>query len=92
MILIHPLEENRMDVSEQLQSETKKWLAKIKEERPRAELVDVRKKDFLKNIDAYIADTEHFMFHKDWVRAFEAVVWAWSWLEIGERIGILRKK
>lgn len=81
-----------MDVSEQLQDETKKWLAKAKAERPGLELADSSKKDFLKNIDAYIADAEHFMFHKDFVRAFEAVVWAWSWLEIGERIGILKKR
>ena len=80
-----------MEVSEQLQSETKKWLAKIKAERPNVQLVGKSKADFLQNIDAYVADAEHFMAKKDFVRAFEAVVWAWSWLEIGERIGILKK-
>lgn len=79
-----------MDVSEQLQLETKKWLAKIKAERPNLELVDKSKADFLQNIDAYVADAEHFLFHKDFVRAFEAVVWAWSWLEIGKIIDILK--
>jgi hypothetical protein len=81
-----------MDVSEQLQSETKKWLERIKQERPKAELADKSKSDFLENIDAYISDAEHFLSRKDFVRAFEAVIWSWSWLEIGERIGILRKK
>ena len=80
-----------MNTEEQLQSETKKWLAKIKAERSHIELVDKSKADFLKNIDAYVADTEHFMSKKDFVRAFEAVVWAWANLEIGERIGILKK-
>ena len=81
-----------MNTEEQLQSETKKWLAKVKAERPRIELVDKSKTDFLQNIDAYVADAEHFMSKKDFVRAFEAVVWAFSWLEIGEGIGILKKK
>jgi len=80
-----------MDVSEQLQAETEKWLAKIRAERPRVELAEPSKEDFLRNIDSYVADAEHFMFHKDRVRAFEAVVWAWAWLEIGERLGILKK-
>jgi len=79
-----------MDVSEQLQSETRKWFERIKVERPKVELIDKNKADFLQNIDAYVADAEHFISKKDFVRAFEAVVWAWSWLEIGKRIGILK--
>jgi hypothetical protein len=81
-----------MNTEEQLQTETKKWLAKIKAERPNVQLVDKSKTDFLQNIDAYVSDAGHFMSKKDFVRAFEAVVWAWAWLEIGQRIGILKGK
>ena len=81
-----------MEISEQLQFETKKWLAKIKAERPKVELVDKSKADFLKNIDAYVADAEHFMSKKDFVRSFEAVIWAWANLEVGERLGVLERE
>ena len=81
-----------MEIAEQLQIETKKWHELIKAERPNIKVIDKSIADFLENIDAYVADSEHFMVHKDWVRAFEAIVWAWSWLEIGERMGILKRK
>jgi len=43
----------------------------------------------LRNINAYISDSEYFLKKGDLVRAFECVVWAWAWLEIGLDIGIL---
>jgi len=81
-----------MDTAEHLQSETKRWFEKIKTVRPTIEIVHKHRVDFLQNIDAYISDAQHFIKNDDWVRAFEAVIWSWSWLEIGERIGILKKK
>ena len=45
---------------------------------------------FLVNIRAYQQDAEHFLSESDLVRSFECVVWAWSWLEIGEDVGVLR--
>ena len=70
-----------MDVGEDLKHETEKWLKKAKEKR----------KDFpdgkhTKNIDAYISDSQHFMKKGDLVRAFEAVIWAWAWMEILEEL------
>ncbi|NOQ38217.1 DUF357 domain-containing protein, partial [archaeon] len=44
------------------------------------------------NIKAYISDTQHFIDKGDLVRAFEAVVWAWAWLEIGKDVGVLEDK
>jgi len=43
----------------------------------------------IKNIDAYISDTQHFM-KNDMVRAFEAIVWAWAWMEILEDLKIIK--
>ena len=34
--------------------------------------------DAVKNLDAYIKDTSYFLEKKDFVRAFEAVVYAWG--------------
>ncbi|MBW6461805.1 MAG: DUF357 domain-containing protein [DPANN group archaeon] len=80
-----------MRVEEQLKSETSKWTDKCKI--GVLGLVPIGKKgeDFLVNINAYISDTQHFIDDGDPVRAFEAIVWAWAWLEIGTDIGILEK-
>ena len=78
-----------MEVAAKLRAETGKWLRRIKQERRNVQLLDPEKKDFLKNIDAYIADCEHFLKKEDVVLAFESVIWAWAWLSIGKELGIL---
>ena len=77
-------------MEETLRKETEKWLVKIKEERKKIELADTSKEEFLKNIDAYISDSEHFLENNDLIRAFEAVIWAWSILETCKELGILK--
>ena len=71
-----------MAIDEDLLKETEKWLAKIEEERKKIGSGD----DYIiKNIDAYISDSRHFMEKGDLIRAFEAVVWSWAYLEIGRQ-------
>ncbi len=87
-----------MAIEQDLKKETEKWLNKIIVERKK--LVACSKKDFLKNIDAYISDSEHFlnksMMHdnasrnSDLIRAFEAVIWAWAYMEIGKDLKIIK--
>ncbi len=74
-----------METEKILKEETDKWLSRLKSK----EVNSLGKKgDMIKeNIEAYTEDTEHFLEKEDLVRAFEAVVWAWSWLEIGEELG-----
>jgi uncharacterized protein len=76
-----------------LRDETMKWLEKAEEMMqtivPAGE--KLRPKHFLNNISAYIYDSKHFLEYGDLIRAFEAVVWAWAWIEIGLEMGILRK-
>ncbi len=76
-------------LEKRLKEETLKMLEKIKEQR--RNLVSVKRKDLLKNIDAYISDTEYFLKKSMLIEAFEAIVWAWAWLEILEQLGYLRK-
>jgi len=78
-------------MEEELRKETEKWLQKIKVEREKIVLVDSSREAFIKNIDAYISDSEHFLANSDLIRAFEAVIWAWSYLEIGKELGILKE-
>ncbi|RLI96601.1 MAG: DUF357 domain-containing protein [Candidatus Aenigmatarchaeota archaeon] len=68
---------------EQLKKETKKWLEKIEKKLSGVRSHDEKGDYFLKNINAYVSDSKHFLEKGDLVRAFEAVIWAWAWLEIG---------
>ncbi|MET1124161.1 MAG: DUF357 domain-containing protein [Archaeoglobaceae archaeon] len=70
-----------MSVEEELRTETRKWLERIKRRRFDGD------RRFVENIRAYINDAEYFLARGDLVRAFECVVWAWAWLEIGIEIG-----
>jgi hypothetical protein len=76
------------DVEADLKNETLKWLVK-------AEYLysEISPKDnrFAENIAAYISDSRHFLNNGDLIRAFEAVIWAWAWMEIGQEIGLLCK-
>ena len=77
-----------MAVEEDLRKETEKWLNKIKTERKK--IVACSKEDFLKNIDAYISDSEHFLQSNDLIRAFEAVTYAWGILETLRNLEIIK--
>lgn len=76
-----------MDLESELREETGKWLLKIKEEMKGVRLKDSSKEGFLKNINAYIQDSEYFLEKNDLIRSFEAVIWAWSLLETGRELG-----
>lgn len=77
------------NIENDLEKETKKWLERIEKERKK--VTTTQRKDLLKNIDAYISDTKHFLQKNDLIRAFEAVIWAWSWLEILEELKVIEK-
>ncbi len=74
-------------LQEELVFQTEKWRKRIKEEIKKVKTA--KDQEFLDNIHAYIKDSKHFSGKKDYVRAFEAIVWAWAWLEIGRRKNIL---
>lgn len=79
-----------MNLDKDLKDETEKWLLKAKEKRAKLKLLDKSKHDMIKNIDAYISDSQHFMKKGDLVRSFEAVIWCWSWIEILEQLEIIQ--
>jgi hypothetical protein len=79
--------------SETLKKETEKWLAKLEEDRPSLRIISDKKeiRGVLKNLDAYISDTKHFLEKGDLIRAFEAVVFAWGLLEACEHLGLIER-
>lgn len=72
-----------MSLEMELREETKKWLEKLEE---RLKGID-GEQGFVKNIIAYAEDCKYFLGKSDLIRAFECVVWAWAWLEIGLEVG-----
>ncbi len=75
------------DLDGRLREETLKWLSRAEE---RLEGVTLRGEErYLENIKAYISDARYFLDRGDLVRSFEAVIWAWAWLEIGLDIHVL---
>ncbi len=81
-----------MDTEEQLIGETDKWLGKAQERIVGITANDKKGEEFLTNIKAYIDDTKHFSEQDDHIRAFEAIVWAWAWIEIGLDNEIIKEK
>ncbi len=77
-----------MSLEEELRKETLKWLGRIEDV-----IVNVRgDEEFLENVRAYVSDSEYFLKRGDLIRAFECVVWAWAWLEIGEMVGKIERR
>ncbi|HIP25645.1 MAG TPA: DUF357 domain-containing protein [Archaeoglobus profundus] len=79
-------------IEKELKNETIKWLSRIREKIKNVEAVNEKGEEFLRNINAYISDTEYFLNKNDLIRAFECIVWAWAWLEIGLNIEILKQR
>lgn len=74
-------------LEEELRKETLKWLERIEDRVKEIE----GDEGFLRNINAYISDSRYFLEKGDLIRAFECVVWAWAWLEIGLEVGKLHE-
>lgn len=68
---------------EKLEEETRKWLEKLNE---RIEDKD-KSVEQMENVIAYRDDTTHFLEEEDYIRAWEAVIYAWGILETLERLG-----
>ena len=72
---------------EKLEEETEKWLEKL-DDRLEGKDRDVEQ---MENVLAYRDDTEHFLEEDDYIRAWEAVIYAWGILETLERLGKFEK-
>ncbi|MCK5023338.1 MAG: DUF357 domain-containing protein [Candidatus Aenigmarchaeota archaeon] len=78
-----------MDLENNLRSEIDKWTKKIETEMKNVKVIDKKNENFLTNIRAYIKDSKYFLEKGDLVRSFEAIVWAWSWLEILKELNVV---
>jgi len=78
----------RKNTDSELKAETEKWLSRIEEEMPRVHET-AKNRDFVRNIKAYISDCRHFAKEGKLVLAFEAIVWAWAWLQILQELKMI---
>ncbi len=76
-------------VEDQLKEEIKKWMGRLQKGLDGTKALDRKGVEFLTNIKAYQSDSLHFYDKGDLVRSFEALIWAWAYLEIGKEMEIL---
>ena len=76
---------------QQLKMESEKWLQRIKERIKTMKILKPSKEldTVIENLNAYIKDCDFFLEKKDFVRAFESVVYAWGILETCEHLSLL---
>jgi hypothetical protein len=77
-----------MSLEDDLREETLKWLEKAEELFAKIH----GEERFCDNISAYLQDSRYFLEQEDLIRAFEAVVWAWAWMEIGLERKVLEER
>ena len=72
-------------IEENLKKETIKWLARLKKERKTIHWN--KEKVSLENVDAYMADCQHFLETGNLIEAFEAVIYAYGLLDMLKFLG-----
>jgi hypothetical protein len=77
------------ETAKKLAEETEKWKTKIESEIISVKITGKKSKELMENINAYIKDSDYFLSKKDYIRAFEAIIWAWALYETGKREEIL---
>ncbi len=78
---------NDVSVEDELTAETTKWRDRLDDRLNAVKPVDADGADLLENARAYRKDADHFEDEADPVRAFDAIVWGWAFVEIGEDLG-----
>ncbi len=74
---------------EALVLETRKWLEKLEKETKGIKANSVKAAGQIENMNAYVSDCRHFQKQGDWIRAFEACVYAWGIFETLKHLGLV---
>jgi len=73
-----------------MREETIKMLEKIEPLIDKIEVKGEKGEEMLENMKAYIADSKHFLKKKNYLKSFEAIVWAFAILEICEKLDVFK--
>jgi hypothetical protein len=74
----------------EIKNEIVKMIEKIEPLIGRIEVKDDKGEEMLVNMKAYISDSKHFLGDGNYLKSFEAIVWAWAILEICEELDIFK--
>jgi hypothetical protein len=75
-----------------MREETIKMIEKIEPLIDKIEINGKKGEEMMENMKAYVSDSKHFLKNKNYLKAFEAIVWAWAILEICEELDVFRLK
>jgi len=84
--------EKAKSLERRLRSEIEKWSKKLGEELTKVLATCKSGEEILRNARAYFSDSKHFLEKGDLIRAFECLIWAWAWIEIGKEMGKIKRK
>ncbi len=74
-----------------LEKETEKWLRVLEERYNKAQILDKTANNEMENVKAYLSDSKHFLSKKDFVKAFEAVMYAYGIYEACFRMDLIKE-
>jgi hypothetical protein len=74
----------------EIKDEIVKMTKKIEPLLDKIEVKGDKGEEMLTNMKAYVSDSKHFLGNKNYLKSFEAIVWAWAILEICEELGVFR--
>ena len=83
---------NNRELEEELRREIEKWSKKLSQELAKVLATCKSGEEILRNAKAYFSDSKHFLEKGDLIRAFECLIWAWAWIEIGKEMGKIKKE
>lgn len=76
-------------MNEKLKKEIEKWTRRLHDKLPKISPSDEAGEEILENAEAYREDSEHFQEEGDLIKSFESLIWAWAFVEIGEKFNHL---
>lgn len=75
---------------DELLDEIEKWMEKLDDRIPKLEPAEPEGERLMANVKSYRSDSEHFLEEDELIESYEALIWAWAFLEIGEDLGHLK--
>lgn len=76
----------------EIKDEIVKMLEKIEPLVDKIEVKDKKGEEMLGNMKAYISDSKHFLGEENYLKSFEAIVFAYGILETCEELGVFEVK
>lgn len=77
-------------MEDRLREEILEMTQKIEPLIEKTEIVDNRGIEVFTNMRAYISDSKHFLKAGNLIKSFEAILWAWAILELGQELEIFK--